>query len=120
MINEARDLSESVPSTGNARFLKHQPEERREAMLAAKQDFVSFLLGLHNYHFKDYAFMAMHEKNSENYMFLYYEWFHNSALFSKVELSYCPKLRTSGFTKAARSLSGNFFVVYAISYIAIK
>jgi hypothetical protein len=124
MLNKPKDSSEAVPSVGDARFLKHYPEELRESMLAAKQEFISFLLGLQSMKQKDYALLAVHEKNSKAYRYLYDEWYFSSGLFTEKELRYAPKLRTPEFLRVLRPmvvpLFADQFVITTIAFYAVK
>ena len=126
MLNKPRDSSEVLPSVGDARFLKHYSEELRESMLGVKQEFISFLLGLQSMKLKDYALLAVHEKNSEFYRYLYDEWYFGSGLFTEKELQYAPKLREPEFLRALRqscpvgTMFSKFFVVFVVAFCAVK
>lgn len=125
MLKEVKDLSESVPTTGDARFLKHYTEEERQSMLMVKQDFVSFLLGLQNMRQVDYALLAVHEKNGEHYIHLLIEWLYSNQIFSEKELDYCPKLRQASFVDAVNKflpipMCDRIIVPYMVAYIVVK
>jgi hypothetical protein len=125
VLKEVKGLSESVPTTGDARFLKHRTEGMRQKMLEAKQDFVSFLLGLQSMRQQDYSLLAVHEKRGDAYIHLLAEWLNMNELFSEKELSYCPKLRNREFSKAMALLTYVPFcekvvVPYMIAYVAVK
>jgi len=125
MTSEAKVSYESVPTTGDARFLKHYSEELRQSLLDAKQDFVSFLLGLQSMRLKDYVFLAVHEKRGEEYKHLFIEWIVGNEIFTDKELGYCPKLRNLSFVEAFRQmffvpLFNKYLISYVIAYMAVK
>jgi hypothetical protein len=93
MEKEQREYSEELG------YLTDYPDEMALSMAKSKQAFVSFLLGLQNMTWKDYALLTVHEDKSKEFHRLFFEWLMRNKLFSDKELEYCPKLRTPEFMR---------------------
>jgi len=98
-------------------YLKHYDLDFAVKMIKAKQSFVSFLLGVHSFMYKDYYILTIGEKTQKEFFYLFYEWLNRSEFFLERELDSCPELRGIEFLTKFYSVRDTRFYKYFLPFL---